>query len=180
MLNFHLSLNDGFVSFTGQVWLFVAASVFALAFVMVLFLRSHRSQWVTQVALALVLAGAIGNLYDRIYMQADVVSFTDDNGVRRSVIGRVTEQSERYIRVGEWPDGEGSVQLVPADADPAIRTQGVVRDFIRFMPSFPSWFPFFGGREVWPWVFNVADAALVTGVIILFLVSWMTRPEESD
>lgn len=180
VLHFHRSLNDGavFGSFTGQVWLFVAASIFALGFVTILFLRSHRRQWVTQVALALVMSGAIGNLYDRVFMQADVITFNDAQGVRRSFIGVVLEETDNFIRMGDWPDGSGTSRVVRSDSEPSLRRQGVVRDFIRFMPSFPQWVPYFGGREVWPWVFNIADAALVTGVIILFLISWFTGPDD--
>jgi lipoprotein signal peptidase len=40
---------------------------------------------------------------------------------------------------------------------------GFVRDFIK-IPT--HWL---GGRELWPWVFNVADMLLVGGVAILSL-----------
>jgi lipoprotein signal peptidase len=44
----------------------------------------------------------------------------------------------------------------------------VVRDFIKFKPRI-------AGRDVWPWVFNVADVALSVGVGILLIHFWMER-----
>ena len=50
------------------------------------------------------------------------------------------------------------------------RRQGVVRDFIKVEPKF-------GRFELWPWVFNVADALLVAGVALLLLNFWWERRE---
>ncbi|MHC5108251.1 MAG: signal peptidase II [Planctomycetota bacterium] len=179
VIHFHRSLNDGavFGSFTGQVGLFMVASIFALGFVTFLFVRSDRSQWGTQIALGLVFSGAVGNLYDRAFMKADVVEFTASDGTRRTVIGTIIEETDARIRVGEWPGGsENTYVIKKAGSDPVVRQQGVVRDFIRFVPKFPAWVPGVGGKDSWPWVFNIADAALVVGVGILLLSSWFGRP----
>jgi len=179
-VDFHRSLNDGavFGSFTGQIGLFVAASVIALIFVVYLFSRCHRSQWIMQIALALVLSGALGNLYDRAMIKADVVTYTPTSGQTRTWIGKVVDETETAVRVGDWPDG-GNPTLIDKKYT-KIRSQGVVRDFIRFSPAFPNWVPYFGGRDVWPWVFNIADAALVIGVGILLISSWVVRHPEGD
>jgi len=176
MLEFRRSLNDGavFGSFSGFVDVFIFASLFALLFVFYLFACSQRTQRGLHVALALILAGAVGNLYDRAYIVADVARIVDDAGRARSLIGVVvSDPSEEMIRIGDWPDGRDPHTFAPHEI--RLRRQGVVRDFIKFLPRFPAWVPRLGGRETWPWVFNVADAALVCGVGILLITCWTDR-----
>ncbi len=177
-MDFRRSLNDGavFGSFTGQTGVFVAASVFALGFVLYLFAFSHATQRWLHLALALVLAGALGNLYDRAVIQADVVEFRTESGRPVSMIGHVvSEDDEPHVRVRDWPD-EGPVRTIDRSRVTSVRRQGVVRDFMRFIPKFPDWVPKVGGRDVWPWIFNVADVALVVGVGLLLL---QTRPKRA-
>lgn len=180
LIEFHCSLNDGavFGSFTGQTGLFVVASIFALGFVFYLFAHSGPSQRSLHIALALILSGAFGNLYDRAFIKADVVI---PAGTGRRIIGKiVSHPDDATVRVGDWPRGNHARTF---DRDKiTIRRQGVVRDFIKFVPRFPASFPKVGGNEMWPWVFNVADAALVCGVSVLLLNTWWvrkprTRPE---
>lgn len=164
------SLNDGavFGSFSGYVSVFVAASIFALLFVIYLFLSSPRDHRVLHVCLGMILAGACGNLFDRIVIQADVVRVRHDGQMRTVMIGvEVGEREAESLRMGPWPEGAlGPVRTFERAAVELSR-QGVVRDFLSFVPKFPAWVPRVGGREVWPWVFNVADASLVCGVILL-------------
>jgi len=181
VLDLHRSLNAGavFGLFTGQTGLFVFASIFAFIFVIYLFWRTPHHHWITQIALGLILAGALGNLYDRIYVQADVVRFTLPSGQEVERIGMVVEETDERITVGDWPNGEHRQVLRKDEVD--IRQQGVVRDFLRFTMKFPEWVPRFGGKDAWPWVFNVADTAIVVGVIALLLSSWFEkRPEEEE
>ncbi len=176
VLEFRRSLNDGavFGSFTGQVGVFIVASLFALAFVLYLFMHSHAHQKVLHFSLALILAGALGNLYDRAFVQADVVRFTDDKGRSRSQIGKIVgEETGSTIRIGDWPDGGSPESFTRSKVQ--VSRQGVVRDFLKFVPEFPKKFPRLGGNDVWPWIFNVADAALVVGVIVLMLTSLFER-----
>ncbi len=174
VLEFRRSLNDGavFGSFSGRVSVFIVASLFALAFVLYLFLHSSARQRVLHVSLAMILAGALGNLYDRAFMIADVVQHTDG---RPRFIGKLIDDGAGpMVRVGDWPDG-GSPEAY-ARADVEIRQQGVVRDFLKFVPEFPKRIPRLGGNDIWPWIFNVADAALVIGVIVLMMSSLFERP----
>jgi hypothetical protein len=122
----------------------------------------------------MILSGALGNLYDRAFVKADVLRLRSDSGRIGSLIGRiVSEPGDSLIRIGDWPDG-GNVRTHRA-SEVEIRRQGVVRDFIKFVPKFPEGFPKLGGRDIWPWVFNVADVALVIGVIFLLLQTCFER-----
>ena len=180
-IDFHRHLNTGavFGSFTGQVSVFVIASLLALVFVCYVYWRTNKNQWFTQIALGLVLAGAIGNLYDRLKMEADVVVQTTANGELRESIGVIVEETDAEIRLGSWPEGADVRRFRRGDVE--TRRQCVVRDFIQFTSHFPDWVPKFGGRPVWPWVFNVADAALVCGVIALLLTTWFDgKPKEQE
>jgi len=180
-LEFRRSLNDGavFGSFTGQVGVFIIASLFALAFVLYLFAHSAARQRILHVALALILAGALGNLYDRAFVTADIVRFTDDSGQARSHIGKIVgDDTGPSVTIGDWPDGGSPESFIRSKIE--IRKQGVVRDFLKFVPVFPKSFPRLGGHDLWPWIFNVADAALVVGVITLMLTSIFDRSPRSS
>lgn len=180
-LEFRRSLNDGavFGSFTGYVSVFIVASIVALGFVFYLFAHSTRRQHGLHIALGLILSGALGNLYDRAFVKADVVSYVNAEGEPQTVIGKIiSEPDDRYIRVGSWPDGVQ--QKIVRRESAQVHQQGVVRDFLRFIMRFPSWVPVVGGYDIWPWIFNVADAALVCGVGFLLLHCWYDRrPNET-
>ena len=170
-LEFRRSLNDGavFGSLTGQTGLFITASLLALVFVFYLFAFSWRTQWGLHIALALILSGAMGNLYDRAYVKADVVRYQADSDRQVSIIGTIvsSDPDSRVIRIGNWPDGRYA-RTFPTD-EVSVHRQGVVRDFLKFAIHFPTWIPFLGQRDVWPWIFNVADVALVCGVGVLLI-----------
>ena len=175
-VEFRRSLNDGavFGSFTGYVGVFIVASLLALGFVFYLFARSRSWHRVLHVALAMILAGALGNLYDRGFIVADVAQVATTKGHQRSLIGLVLDDStEEFVRFGDWPDGANPRALRRDET--TLRRQGVVRDFIKFVPRFPQWVPRFAGRDVWPWVFNIADASLVCGVGLLLITGWIDR-----
>ncbi|MGD2109699.1 MAG: signal peptidase II [Phycisphaerae bacterium] len=174
-VDFRRSLNDGavFGSFRGNTGLFIIASVFALVFVLYLFKSSATRQRFLHVALGLVLAGALGNLYDRATVKADVVTYQTRSGRAELMIGLIVNQDEQSIHVADYPD-KGNVRILPRDRV-TVRNQGVVRDFIKFRPRFPNWVPKLGGYDMWPWVFNIADASLVCGVILLLLSTWLDR-----
>lgn len=172
VLEFRRSLNDGavFGSFTGYVNIFIIASVLAIGFVTYLFAQSGSRQWFLHACLGMIVSGALGNLYDRAFVQADVLRFTSGPSQGRSVIGVLVEGGgEDELRLDHWPPS-GDIRTIRRN-DVTVRQQGVVRDFLKFTPVFPTWVPRVGGQDVWPWVFNVADAALVSGVIGLLLHS---------
>jgi signal peptidase II len=123
----HIDVVDGFFRLTvvrnqgvtfglgqglGPIW--AVLNIVAIVVLAVVYWRTRREQRFQAVALILVLAGAVGNLYDR-------------------------------LRFG-W-----------------------VRDFLDV----------YVGRHHWP-PFNVADASIVVGVVILALVLWRTPAPEKD
>lgn len=77
LLSFHYNTNAGALFGMGKsiAPLFILASVFALIFVVYIFLRSRRSQYSFHIALGMVLAGAMGNLFDRLFVGGKVRDF---------------------------------------------------------------------------------------------------------
>ncbi|MCB9856718.1 MAG: signal peptidase II [Phycisphaerales bacterium] len=164
LCSLQLSLNPGalFGLGAGMAPVFVGASVLALMFVLYLFANSGTRRWSMHIALGLVLGGALGNLYDRTTQQAYVAYMT--NGYR--IIGdRVDTDSENILRIRRPNSdrvesfGMSSIDLSRSGFQP------VVRDFIKIEAKF-------GKFEVWPWIFNIADALLVVGVAMLLLNFW--------
>lgn len=120
LLDFRLVINRGAVFGLGadQRFFFIVFTLAALAVGVFVFCRytTNRS-YLAHVALGLIIAGGLGNLYDRI-------------------------------------------------------VYGVVRDFLHMLPG---WHLPFGWRwpgnnpEIFPWVFNIADVMLLTGMACLMI-----------
>lgn len=126
-LHFHVTANQGAVFGMGQGnrWLFVAVSLLAIGFLLYLFATSAPGQRLYQIVVGMLLAGVLGNLYDR-------VAF----GYVRDMI---------YIFPGRtWP-------AWLADA----------------LPQSWAW----TRAPLFPWIFNVADALLCTGVALMLVYS---------
>lgn len=120
ILDLHLVLNRGavFGIGPGQRVFFVAFTLIAVAVGFYVFAcRTRRGDALTHVAIGCILAGAIGNLFDRIMF-------------------------------------------------------GAVRDFLKILPEthLPlNWTWPGGNSEVFPWVFNIADVLLLSGIGLLML-----------
>ncbi len=126
VLHLRLTANTGaiFGMGKGSRWVFVAVSIIAVGFIGRIFWRSPAKAVMLQVALALILAGALGNLYDRIQFAA-------------------------------------------------------VRDMLHLFPemSLPFGLAWPGGaRGLYPWIFNLADVALLLGVLTVVWVTWKHAP----
>ncbi len=122
VLDFRLVLNHGAVFGIGQHkrWVFVAFTIVAVAAGLWVFgAFTKRRSTLAHVGLALVLAGGLGNLFDRL-------------------------------------------------------TVGAVRDFLHLLPRWDlpfGWEWPGAGREVFPWIFNVADVSLLAGIGLLLIAS---------
>ena len=114
-LEFTVTTNQGavFGLGAGQRLLFVSVSLAAILFLVYLFANSGR-QRLYQIILGMLLAGVLGNLYDRIVF-------------------------------------------------------GYVRDMIHALPRWPRLFP---------WIFNVADVLLCTGVALMVIYSLLHSGRE--
>ncbi len=122
VLDLRLTINTGAVFGLGQgaQRLFILISIIAAAVITFIFVRSDASRRGLHIALAMILGGALGNLYDRALY----------NGVR------------------------DMLHLFPDVRLP-------------FGLSWPG-----GRQDLYPWIFNVADMALVLGVIAVVLWTW--------
>ena len=118
-LHFKVTVNEGAVFGFGQgnQTLFAIVSAAAIGFLFYLFATSGR-RWFYQVVLGMLLAGVLGNLYDRMTF--------------------------RYVR-----------------------------DMLYIFPD-----RFLFGREVFPWIFNVADALLCAGVGLMVVYSFFAQEAE--
>ena len=115
-LQFDVTANQGAVFGIGQGQraLFIFVSIAAIAFIGYLFATSGR-QRIYQIILGMLMAGVLGNLYDRL----------------------------RF---------------------------GYVRDMIHALPQWPRLFPY---------IFNVADSLLCTGVALMIVYSFLHNPDRS-
>jgi signal peptidase II len=129
VLTLKLTINTGAVFGLGKGWrpLFIIASVIATLIIVFLFWRSPASSKWFHLSLALILAGAMGNLYDR-------------------------------------------------------ALYSVVRDMLFIFPHthLPFGWSWAGGEtRIYPWIFNLADASLVLGVILMMILTWFGKPHQS-
>lgn len=161
LLYYQLSLNRGavFGLLPGWGWLFVIASLLAGAFIFYLFTHTSARQWGLQMVLGLILAGTLGNLYDRLFCIVDVAAPGTPYELRGQVVA-YDEQAELYTIAG-YPHQR---EVLGQSPGPIVR-QPVVRDFMKIDAHL-------GSRPLWKWIFNLADAVLVIGVILLLLLSW--------
>ncbi len=165
VLEFQTMLNPGalFGIGNGRTTLFLIASVFALVLVGWMFTHTQRRKWLLQIALGGILAGALGNMYDRV----NVRLIRTDRGAYMQQV----EQTPTGTVFQAFPLAEGGARMT---LDPPPETIGYVRDFIKIPTKI------FGQQDLWPWVFNVADMLLVGGVAILAIHLWRDRPPEPE
>ncbi|QOJ13409.1 MAG: signal peptidase II [Planctomycetia bacterium] len=166
VLSFTTMFNPGalFGIGAGRTTVFLGASALALVLVLWMFLNSSPRRAMLQIALGGILAGALGNMYDRLYVQLVRLDIHE----QRRFYER-EDQADRIV-LREYPPIEGGATLSLPLGAPIDAPIGHVRDFIKINSTF-------FGREIWPWVFNVADMLLVGGVSILIWNMWReTRP----
>ena len=122
-LHFQALVNQGAVFGIGQGkrWLFLVVSMLAIGFIGYLFATSGRHRFY-QFVLGLLLAGVIGNMYDRLQL-------------------------------------------------------GFVRDMLHMLPGrrWPG-----SEREIFPWIFNLADTWLCVGVGLIFVYTLRGAPGTRD
>ena len=134
VLSLRLTTNTGAVFGVGKggQWLFIAVSIVAVGVILRLFWRSPARARVLHLSLALILAGALGNLYDRLRYAAV-----------RDMLYLFPDSTLPYG--WRWPRGLN--ELWPSVANT-------------------------GADKLYPWVFNLADAALLLGVGTIIAITW--------
>ena len=55
---------------------------------------------------------------------------------------------------------------------------GNVVDMFKFQATWPSWVPWLGGGPVFPAIWNIADFAITSGVILIFIRQKKYFPKE--
>lgn len=119
-------------------------------------LIKRNAHWGLITACSLILAGAIGNMIDGAFY------------------GLIFSSSHGYV-----------AQLFPKDGGYAGFLQGYVVDMI-WLPIahgfFPEWLPIWGGEyfEFFRPVFNIADSAITSGVVIILLFQKYFFPAYSN
>jgi signal peptidase II len=133
-LHFKVTLNEGAVFGLGQgnQVLFGIVSVLAIGFLTYLFITSGTRRFY-QFVLGMLLAGVLGNLYDR-------------------MVYRYVRDMIYALPGWQWP-GEWVI--------PGINYPGP-------------------GREVFPWIFNIADTLLCVGVGLMILYSLFAHDAERE
>lgn len=160
----HFTENPGmaFGMMLPGVWGKLFLSVFRLFAVVggVWYIRkiiAEKAHWGFITAASMVLAGAMGNMIDGTFY------------------GVIFSESHHQV-----------AQLFPTEGGYSGWMQGLVVDMLWF-PLFhgfwPEWVPFVGGDyfEFFRFIFNIADAAITSGVIIILLfqgIFFKDNPEE--
>jgi len=173
ILSFERSLNLGavFGFGAGMTGLFILASVLAVLFVFYMFRNTYSRSWPAHIALGLMLAGAMGNLYDRLFVKCDVV-LVDSHIID---IGRIIKSPPEapFIEVGRYPDGRPPVRRYQPPPKTRIRRLTAVRDFIKIELAWRR-------LNLWPWIFNLADTMLVVGISVLLLDFWLSPSQRAE
>ncbi len=178
VLEFHTTLNAGalFGWGAGHTELFLIASVIALGLVLWMFAQSRAGHWLVHVALGAILAGALGNMYDRAFVRLVEYPLQTAQGTFVRYFVPQLSPDGQWLLLQEYPPlPDHPVHKLPASITRTLPpARGYVRDFIK-IPT--RWF---GQRDVWPWVFNVADMLLVGGVGVLALRMLRERRHNDD
>ncbi len=166
VLEFHTTLNPGALFGLGasRTGLFVVASLLALALVLWMFAQCPARRWFTHIALGAVFAGALGNMYDRVFVK--LVQFPPNSGH----YWMLPSEAGPDVTLEDYPpDADAALRHVPRTLAGELQPVGCVRDFIKVSQKW------FGGGDLWPWVFNVADMLLVGGVGALAILMLRDR-----
>lgn len=157
--------------FGSEVWHKLALSLFRVAAIAAIVYywikqakRGARTEFLF--AIGLILAGATGNLIDS--MAYDYIFEFDPCGPFNSL--------------------EGSGIYVDCDTLWGEKTEvrhsgflfGNVVDMFKFQAEWPTWVPWLGGKNVFPAIWNLADASITLGVIMVFFRQRKYFPQDKS
>lgn len=142
--------------FGSQVWHKLALSIFrmvAIGAIIYYWFKQARggARMEFLIAIGLVLAGATGNLIDSMFYD---FAFEYDACMPFNEL----EGS------GVWTE----CQFGQVETRHTGFLMGNVVDMFKFEGTWPSWVPWVGGDQVFPAIWNIADASITSGVIMVF------------
>lgn len=118
------------------------------------------------IALGLILTGATGNLIDSMFYD---------------YIFPIEQYMDCRL---DYNQLEGSGNFMDCGFFGTVETRhtgflfGNVVDMFKFQAIWPEWVPYFGGSEVFPAIWNLADACITVGVAMVFLRQRRYFPKE--
>lgn len=144
-------------TFGSKVWHKLALSIFriiAIVAIVVYWIRQVKKGARTEflIVIGLIFAGATGNLIDSIFYD-----FAFENNM--CLPFNYMEGSGNFVDCGYGQE--------------EVRHQGFllgnVVDMFKFEVFWPKWVPWLGGTEVFPAIWNVADASISIGIVMVLL-----------
>jgi len=153
-------------TFGSQMWHKLALSLFRVGAItaMIIYIIKQARQGVRLeflVAVGMVIAGALGNLidsmfYDFVFTYDPCLSFNwlEGSGVESECYGSIRETRHTGFLLGN------------------------VVDMFKFHGYWPDWMPLIGGNQIFPAIWNVADASISLGVIMILLRQRRYFPKE--
>lgn len=155
--------------FGSEIWHKLALSLFRVAAISAIVYywikqarRGARTEFL--LAIGLILAGATGNLIDSMFY--DYIFPFDPCNQFNSLEGSGIYHDCGFLG-GEKVESRHSGFLF-----------GNVVDMFKFQAEWPSWMPWLAGKEVFPAIWNLADASITFGVILVFLRQRRYFPKE--
>ncbi len=155
--------------FGSKVWHKLALSIFrmiAIGAIVYYWIKQAKKGARTEFlfAIGLVLAGATGNLIDS--MAYDYVFEFDPCGPFNSLEG-----SGIFVDCNTLWEGKREIRH-------SGFLFGNVVDMFKFQAVWPNWVPWLGGKDVFPAIWNLADASITVGVIMIFFRQRKYFPQE--
>lgn len=162
-------------TFGSSVWAKLSLSIFRVIAIsgIIYYLITQLKKGVRLeflIAIGLILAGATGNLIDSMFY--DYIFPIDDNFCHLDY--NLLPGSGKMLACEQY----GMTQMVE------IRHTGFfygnVVDMFQFQATWPTWVPWLGGEQVFPAIWNVADASISLGVIMVFFRQRKYFPKENN
>lgn len=145
----------------GGMWGKLLLSLFrmgAITAIIIYIIKRSDTKLEFLIVISLVLAGAIGNLFDSMFYDFIFQDYFDPCISYNQVEGS-----------GIWADCTYYGYTESVEVRHRGFLFGNVVDMFQFYAFWPSWIPWIGGTQVFPAIWNIADAAISTGVIwVLF------------
>lgn len=156
--------------FGSKVWHKLALSIFriiAISAIVYYWIKQYKQGARTEflLAIGLILAGATGNLIDS--MAYDYIFTFDPCGPFNSLEGSGIYKDCGFL--GQNTEVRHSGFLF-----------GNVVDMFKFQAEWPMWVPWLGGKDVFPAIWNLADASITIGVIMVFFRQRKYFPKETQ